>query len=179
MALGSRLLLPGTHPEPALGSTAGGGHLLWGEGAGGSMHGLLCLLLCGALGHSAQRSELCPAVCAGSQTHQPSPLCTHTHRLCTDLLKDGKQLMTWGLWIHAGTDHRRLRNPLFPHQPCPRVQPRQHHLLPSPHQPVPVQRGSPSSPLPPQETRGCGAAQRGLPGVARPGLPARGHLVLP
>lgn len=103
----------------------------------------------------------------------------HTHHLCTDLLKDGKQLTTWGLWIHAGTDHRHLRNLLFPHQPHPRVQPRQHHLLPSPHQPIPVQRGSPSSPLPPQETRGCGAAQRGLPGVARPGLPARGHLVLP
>lgn len=31
---GVRLLLPGTHPEPALGSAAGGGHLLWGEGAG-------------------------------------------------------------------------------------------------------------------------------------------------
>lgn len=29
-------------------------------------------------GHSAQQPEPCPAVCAGSQTHQPSPLCTHT-----------------------------------------------------------------------------------------------------
>lgn len=52
-ALGSRpsvrRLLPGTHPEPALGSAAGGGHLLRGEGAGGSMHGLLRVLLCGAL----------------------------------------------------------------------------------------------------------------------------------
>ena len=54
MALGSRpswvrRLLPGSHPEPALGSMAGVGRLLWGEGAGGSMHGLPSLLLCGAL----------------------------------------------------------------------------------------------------------------------------------
>lgn len=38
----------------------------------------------------------------------------HTPQLCTDLLKDGKKLATWGLCIHTGTDYRHLRNPLFP-----------------------------------------------------------------
>ena len=91
----------------------------------------------------------------------------HTHRLCTDLLKDGKQLTTWGLWMHTGTDHRHLRNPLFPLPalswgatttappvtPCSATRPRPEGKAPSPRQ-----------------ARGCGAAQRGLPELARPGL---------
>ena len=54
-----------------------------------------------------------------------------------------------------------------PCQLCPGVRPRQHRLLPRAQQPVPVQRGKPP---PPREVRGCGAAQRGLPELARPGL---------
>lgn len=120
-ALGSRpswvrRLLPGTHPEPTLAPLLAGGTSCREREQGAPRTGSCAFSCVEPCGHSAQRPEPCPAVCAGSQTHQTSPLCTHTplHRVCTDLLKDGKQLTTWGLWMHTGTDHRHLRNPLFP-----------------------------------------------------------------
>ena len=82
-ALGSRpswvqRLLPGTHPEPALAPLLAGGTSCREREQGAPRTGSCAFSCVEPCGHSAQRPEPCPAVCAGSQTHQTSPLCTHT-----------------------------------------------------------------------------------------------------
>lgn len=121
-------------------------------------------------GHSAQQPEPCPAVCAGSQTHQPSPLCTHTPPLHRP--RQGRKTVDDlgaldSHWHRSQAPQESAFPPASPVLGCDHDSTTCYPVLTNPS---PSRGETPSSPASPTGERGCGAAQRGLPEAARPGL---------
>lgn len=128
-------------------------------------------------GHSAQRSELCPGCLRWFLRKPTSHLhSAHTHTTSAQTSSRAEQLTTWGLWVHAGTDHRHLRNLLFPTSPilgCNHDSTTCYQVLTNPS---PSRGEAPQAPSPTGD-EGMWAAREGSRGW--PGLDCCGHLVLP
>lgn len=122
MALGSRpfwvrRLLPGSHPEPALGSMAGVGRLLRGEGARGSMHGLPSLFLCGV--PSSQSLARLSVLVLRPTRHLHS---AHTHPTSAQTSSRTEKSWRPGGFAFTPAQITGTSGILFsPCQPCPRV----------------------------------------------------------
>ena len=137
------------------------------------MDRLLSDLLCGALRNQCpaarqKASEPCPAVCAGSQTHQTSAPQTHAYHSAQTSTKDRKKADK----LRALDSHWHLRNPLSSMPALssgvtmtgpPSYQVYTNQFLPTGEPPI-------KSPFLHMEMKGCGPAQGGLPEVAGPGL---------